>query len=113
MYISIVHILSIVDTSIYSSNCPYHSMVLYRHFCIEIYIYISDSLVQRSSIPSLRNHASHILSTPILHPSKMNTRALRYIGPKLWNSPPPYIRSIKSHKTFTKYIQQFIIPGNL
>ena len=31
---------------------------------------------------------THILSTPILRPSKMNTRALSYIGPKLCNSLP-------------------------
>ena len=64
-------------------------------------------------VPSLRNHESHFLSIPILHSSKMNTRVLSYIGPKLWNSLPPYIRSIKSHKTFMKYIQQFISGGNL
>ena len=95
---SAYHILSIVHSSIYSSNCP---------------SYISASLVQRSSLPSLRHHASHLLFTPILNPSKMNTRALSYIGPKLWNSFPPYIRSIKLHKTFMKYIQQFIPGGNL
>ena len=92
------HILYIVHSSIYSSNCP---------------SYISASLIQRSSFPSLRNHESHFLSTPIHHPSKMNTRALSYIGPKLWNSHPPYIRSIKSHNTFMKYIQKFIAGGNL
>ena len=54
-----------------------------------------------------------IISTPILSPSKMNTRALSYIGPKLWNSLPPYIRSIKSYKIFMKYIQQLISGGNL
>ena len=95
---SAYRILSIVHSSIYSSNCP---------------SYISASLVQRDPLPSLRNHASHLLSTPILRPSKMNTRALSYIGPKLWNSLPPYIRSIKSHKTFMKYIQQLISGGNL
>ena len=95
---SAYRILSIVHSSIYSSNCP---------------SYISASLVQRAPLPSLRNHASHLLSTPILRPSKMNTRALSYIGPKLWNSLPPYIRSIKSHKTFMKYIQQLISGGNL
>ena len=31
---------------------------------------------------------THILSTPILRPSKMNIRALSYIGPKLCNSLP-------------------------
>ena len=31
----------------------------------------------------------------------------------LWNSLPPYIRSIKSNKTFLKYIQQLISYGNL
>ena len=95
---SAYRILSIVHSSIYSSNCP---------------SYISASLVQRAPLPSLRNHASHLLSTPILRTSKMNTRALSYIGPKLWNSLPPYIRSIKSHKTFMKYIQQLISGGNL
>ena len=50
---------------------------------------MSASLLQRSSLPSLRNHASHLLSATILHPSKINTRALSYIGPKLWNSFPP------------------------
>ena len=95
---SAYRILSIVHSSIYSSNCP---------------SYISASLVQRAPLPSFRNHASHLLSTPILRPSKMNTRALSYIGPKLWNSLPPYIRSIKSHKTFMKYIQQLISGGNL
>ena len=72
---SAYRILSIVHSSIYSSNCP---------------SYISASLIQRSSLPSLRNHESHFLSTPFLHPSKMNTRELSYIGPKLWNSLPPY-----------------------
>ena len=91
-------ILSIVHSSIYSSNCP---------------SYISASLVQIYSLPSLRNHASHFLSTPILHPSKMNTRALSYIGSKLLNSLPPYIRSIKSHKTFMNCIQQLISGANL
>ena len=91
-------ILSIVHSSIYSSNCP---------------SYISNSLVQRSSLPSLRNHASHLLSTSNLRPSKMNTRALSYIVPNLWNSLPPYIRSIKSYKTFMKYIQQLISGGNM
>ena len=95
---SAYRILSIVHSSIYSSNCP---------------SYISASLVKRAPLPSLRNHASHLLSTPILRPSKINTRALSYIGPKLWNSLPPYIRSIKSHKTFMKYIQQLISVGNL
>ena len=42
---SAYRILSIVHSSIYSSNFP---------------SYISASLVQRSSLPSLRNHASHI-----------------------------------------------------
>ena len=65
---SAYRILSIVHSSIYSSNCP---------------SYISASLVKRAPLPSLRNHASHLLSTPILRPSKMNTRALSYIGPKL------------------------------
>ena len=87
---SAYRILYIVHSSIYSSNFP---------------SYISASLVKISSLPSLRNHASHLLSTAILRPSKMNTWALSYIGPKLWNSLPPYIRSIKSHKTFMKYIQ--------
>ena len=64
---SAYRILSIVHSSIYFSNCP---------------SYISASLVQRSPFPSLSNHASHLLSNPILHPSKMNTRALSYIGPK-------------------------------
>ena len=71
--------------------------------------YISASLVKIYSLQSLRNYASHLLSTTFLHPSKNNTRALSYIGPKLWNSLPPYIRSIKSHKTFMK----FISGGNL
>ena len=71
--LSAYRILPIVHSSIYSSNCP---------------SYISASLVQRAPLPSLRNHASHLLSTPILRPSKMNTRALSYIGPKLWNSLP-------------------------
>ena len=48
---SAYRILSIVHSSIYSSNCP---------------SYISDSLVQRSPLPSLRNHSSHLLYTPIL-----------------------------------------------
>ena len=39
----------------------------------------------------------YIFVKPILRPSIMNTRALSYIGPKLWNSLLPYIRSIKSH----------------
>ena len=78
--LSAYRILYIVHSSIYSSNCP---------------SYISASLVQRTSLPSLRNHASHLLSTPIIRPSKMNTRALSYNGR---NSLPPYIRSIKSHK---------------
>ena len=56
-------ILSIVHSSIYSSNCP---------------SYISDSLVQRAPLQSLRNHTSHLLSTPILRPSKINYRALSY-----------------------------------
>ena len=95
---SAYRILSIVHSSIYYSNCP---------------SYILSSLVQRSSLPYLGNDASHLLSTPILHPTKMNTRALSYISPKLWNSLPPYIRSIKLYKTFMKYIQQFISGGNL
>ena len=74
---------------------------------------ISGSLVQRSTLPSLRNHASHLLSTLILLPSKMNTRVLSYIGPKLWNPLPPYIISMTSHTTFMKYIQQCISGGNL
>ena len=76
---SAYRILSIVHSSIYTSNC--HS-------------YISASLVQRSSLSSLRNHASNLLSAPILHPSLMNTQSLSYIGSKLWNSHPPYIKSI-------------------
>ena len=62
---SAYRILSIVHSSIYSSNCP---------------SYISASLIQRSSLPSLKNHESHFLFTPILHPSKMNTWSLIYIG---------------------------------
>ena len=89
-------IQAIDHSSMYSLNCP---------------SYISASLVQKSSLPSLRNHTSHILSTPILRPS--NTRALSYIGPKLWNSFPYYIRSIKSHKIFMRYIQKCISGGNL
>ena len=65
---SAYRILCIVHSSIYSSYCP---------------VYISASLVQRSSLPSLRNHASHILSTLIPRPSKMNTRTLSYIGLQL------------------------------
>ena len=91
-------ILSIAHSLIYSSNCPF---------------YITASLVQRSSFPSLRKYASHLPSTPIIRPSKLNTRELTYIGPKLWNSLLHYIRSIKSHKTFMKYIQQFISSCNL
>ena len=95
---SAYRILSIVHSSIYTSNCP---------------CYISASLVQRAYLPSLRNYESHILSTPILHPSLMNTQSLSYIGSNLWNLLPPYIRSIKSHKTFMKYIQQLISGGNM
>ena len=95
---SAYRILSIVHSSIYSSNCP---------------SYISAFIVQRTSLSYLRNHAYHLISTPILRPSKMNNRALSYIGPKLWNSLPPYIRSIKSYKTFMKYIKQLISGGNL
>ena len=85
---SAYRILSIVHSSIYSSNFP---------------SYISDSLVQRYSLPSLRNHASHLRTySPSL---KVNTRALSYIVSKIWNSLPPNIISIKSHKTFMKYIQ--------
>ena len=51
-------ILSIVHSSIYSSNCP---------------SYISASLVQRAPLPSHRNHISHLLSTHILRPLKMNS----------------------------------------
>ena len=91
-------ILSIFHSSIYCSNCP---------------SYISASLVQRSSLLSLRNNSYHFLSTPILRPSKIKTRALSYIGPKILNSRPPYIRSIKSHKTLKKCIQQLISGGNL
>ena len=50
---SVYRILSIVHSSIYSSNCL---------------SYISASLVQRSSLPSLRNHESHLISTFILRP---------------------------------------------
>ena len=85
----------------YSFNCP---------------SYISSSLVYISSLPSLSNHASHLLSTPIIRPSKMYNRALSYnvhIAYKLWNSLPAYFKSIKSHKTFMKYIQQLISGGNL
>ena len=91
-------ILSIFHSSIYSSNFP---------------SYISTSLVQSTSLSSLRNHAYHLLSTPILRPSKIITRVLSYIGPKIWNLLPPYIRSIKSHKTFMQYIQQLISGDNL
>ena len=63
--------------------------------------FMSASLDQRYSVPSLINHVYHLLSTHILCPSKKNTRALSYIG------------SIKSHKTFMKYIQQLISGGNL
>ena len=66
------------------------------------------TLEPRSSFLSLRKYVSHLLSTPTICPSKMNARALSYIGPKLWNSLPPYIRSIKSYTTFMKYIQQLI-----
>ena len=69
--------------------------------------------VQRASLPSLINTESHFISTLILHPSKINIRALSYISPKLWNSLQLYIRSIKSHKTSMKYIQQFISGDNL
>ena len=55
---SAYRLLCIVHSSIYSSNCPY---------------YISAYLVQISVLPSLRNHASHILSTRIIRPSIMNT----------------------------------------
>ena len=51
---SAYRILTIIHSSIYSSNYP---------------SYISASLVQRSSLPSLRNHASHLLSIPILCPT--------------------------------------------
>ena len=91
-------ILSIMHSLIYSSNGP---------------SYMYASLVQRTFLPLLRNNAYYLLYTPILRPSKMNTRALSYIGPMLWNSLPPYIRSTKSHKTFMKYIQQLISGGNL
>ena len=74
---SAYRILYIVHSSIYSSICP---------------SYISASPVQRSSLPSVRNHPSHLLSTSIVH-QKMNNPALSYIGPKLCNSLPPYIRS--------------------
>ena len=51
--------------------------------------------------------------TPIIGISTINTRDMSYIGPieayNLWNSLSPYIRSIKSHQTFNKYIQQLII----
>ena len=94
---SAYRILYIVHSSIYSLNCP---------------SYISASLVQISSLPYLRNHSSHLLS-PILRPSEINTRALSYIGPKLWNSLPPYIRSIISHNIFMKYIQKLISGINL
>ena len=46
-------ILSIVNSLIYSSKYP---------------SYISASLVQLSVLSSLRNHASHLLATPILRP---------------------------------------------
>ena len=91
-------ILSIVHSSIYSTNC--HS-------------YISASLVQISFLPYLRNHEYHLLSTSIIHSSKMNTRVLSYIGHKLCKSLPSYIRSIRSHKTFNTYIHRLIAGGNL
>ena len=72
---SAYRILSIVHSSLHSLN---------------ILSYISASLVKRYSISSLRNHAYHLLSTTILHPSKINTRPLNYICPKLWNALPPY-----------------------
>ena len=80
---------------------PYNKRSAYRilfSFHSSIYSsnwssYISAPLVQRSSLSSLRNHAYHLLSTLILRSSKMNTRALSYIGPKLWNSRLPYKRS--------------------
>ena len=51
---STYRILSIVNSSIYSSNCS---------------SYISVTLEQRSSLPSIRNYASHLLYTPFLRPS--------------------------------------------
>ena len=36
-------------------------------------------------LPSLRNHAAHILSTTIIRQSKMNILALSYIGPKIYS----------------------------
>ena len=72
--------------------------------------FMSASLVQRSSLPSLRKHASHLLSNPIFRPSKMNTLALSYIDPKLWNSPHPifYVYPIVSMKSPTKTVKKYI-----
>ena len=79
---------SFINTYLPSFHLTNASFIAYIILFISQYIlrYISVSLVQLSSLPSLSNHASHLLSTSILRPSKMNNQTLSFIGPNLWNS---------------------------
>ena len=72
-----------------------HLNAYYIFFNRQSSLQMYASLIQRSSLPSLRMHVSHLLSTHIIRPINIYFRSLSYIGTKLYNT-------IKSSMMYTK-----------
>ena len=80
-----LRILSIIHKSIYSFTPSY----------------ISDLIKKRTILSSLRYQNAPLLISQNSSKTSLNSRAFKNSGLTLWNSLPPTIRSIRSHKRFT------------
>ena len=91
-----LRILSIIHKSIYSFTPSY----------------ISDLIKKRTILSSLRYQNAPLLISQNSSKTSLNSRAFKNSGPTLWNSLPPTIRSIRSHKRFINLTSSFLSTHN-
>ena len=91
-----LRILSIIHKSIYSFTPSY----------------ISDLIKKRTILSSLRYQNAPLLISQNSSKTSLNARAFTNSRPILWNSLPPTIRSIRSHKRFINLTSSFLSTHN-
>ena len=67
---------------------------------------------KRTILSSLRYQNAPLLISQNSSKTSLNSRGFKNSGPTLWNSLPPTIRSIRSHKIFINLTSYFLSAHN-
>ena len=61
----------------------------------------------RKTNKAVRNQYKLNLEVPIINHVTFGSKSIRYLGPKIWNSPPFHIKSSESLTTFKRIIKNW------